>query len=285
MTPSKLANDIEKIILAVTDTYASEISGIQNSIYNTLVNILKDLDLDSEGYINQSAANRAILSKAESSLAELLPGSSFIQSVSDTLTAIPRIDELNNKYFSGVSDSFKENRNFIKSLQSQAIESIESNLLQDGLTAQVRNPLIDILNRNVNSGGKFSGFLEEVRDFVKGNEDVEGRILSYSRTYVSDALFDYSRTFQEAMTADLKLDWYFYSGGLMDTTRPFCAEKAGKFFHRKEVEKWPAQSWQGKRPGTTKSSIFIFLGGYNCRHSLIPVDQSIVDKESLERIN
>ncbi len=30
--------------------------------------------------------------------------------------------------------------------------------------------------------------------------------------------------------------------------------------------------------------IFIFLGGYNCRHSLIPVSEKIVPKEDLSRI-
>lgn len=284
MKAEKLADEIEKIILAVTDTYAGEITAIQDQIYNRLARILKDLELDSEGYIKQSAANRSVLNTAESALGELIPGASFVQAVSSTLGSINTINELNASYFSSISETFSENRNFIKSLQAQTIESIESTLLQDGLTAEITNPLVDILNRNVNSGGQFSGFLEEIRDFVKGNPNVDGRILSYSRTYLSETLFNYSRAYQESMTADLKLDWYMFSGGVMDKSREFCIERSGNYYHRKEIEKWPNLSWQGKRQGTTKSSIFIFLGGYNCRHSLIPVSEKIVPKEDLARI-
>lgn len=284
MNPENLANEIERIIQSVTDAFGQDIIALQDQIYSRLSRILKDLELDSEGYIKQTAANRSILIDAESAIDELLPGRSFTEAVSSTLGTINTINTLNADYFSTVSEGFKENRNFIKSLQTQTIESIESTLLQDGLTAQIKNPLTDILNRNVNSGGQFSGFLEEVRAFVKGDDQVEGRILSYSRTYLSDTLFNYSRAYQEAMTADLKLDWYMFSGGVMDKSREFCIERTGKFYHRKEIEKWPNMDWKGKRQGTTKSSIFIFLGGYNCRHSLIPVSERIVPKGDLARI-
>lgn len=284
MTPSNLGNEIERIILGVTEQYASDIVGVQEEIYTKLIRILKNLELDSEGYIKQSAANRAILSDAESALDDLLPGSSFTQAVSNTLNAVPAIDLANTEYFSSISESFNENRVFIKSLQSRTINSIESTLLEDGLTAQIKNPLTDILNRNVNSGGQFSGFLEEIRDFVKGNDEIEGRILKYSRTYLSDTLFNYSRSYQESITNDLKLDWYLWAGGLMDTSRQVCVEHAGQYLHRKEIEAIASQDWPGKRQGTTKSSIFTYVGGYNCRHSLIPVHKSIVPKEDLERI-
>lgn len=284
MNPEKLADEIEKIILNVTDAYANDITGLQDSFYNRLVRILKDLELDSEGYIKQSAANRSIMNQAESAINELLPGQAFTEAVSGTLSAINTIDNLNVNYFKSVSEGFNENRNFIKSLQAQTVKSIESTLLEDGLTVQVKNPLVDILNRNINSGGQFNGFLEELRTFIKGTEGVEGRILSYSRTYLSDSLFNYSRSYQEAMTADLKLDWYLWAGGIQDTSRSICVEHSGKYLHRKEIEKISEQDWAGKRPGTTKSSIFIFVGGYNCKHSLIPVSESAVPKEDLKRL-
>lgn len=283
MSPNRVADEIEKIIIAVTDRYAGEITTLEESIYNRLVSILKDLELDSDGYIKQSAANRTVLNQAESAIDELLPGSSFTQIVSNTLESINTINSLNTEYFTGVSDNFNENRNFIKSLQTRTVESIENNLLGDGLKAQIKNPLSEILNKNINSGGQFSGFLEEVRGFIKGTPELDGRLVSYSRGFVRDTLFQYSRSYQESMTADLKLDFYSYSGGLMDTSRDFCIERAGNYYHRKEIESWASQNWQGKYRGTTSSSIFTYCGGYSCTHSLIPVHRSIVPKEVIQR--
>ncbi len=283
MSAQELAEEIESIVLSATEVFGEGVEKVQGVLYNRLLSVLKDLELDSEGYIKQSALNRRILYEAENVINEYLPGESLTQMISRSLVTIPELDSLNTTYAFKISDSFKPNRTYFKSLQSQTIQNIESTLLQDGLTAQIKNPLVDILNQNINSGGLFSGFLEQIQNFVKGNEEIEGRILSYSRTYLRDTMFNYSRTFQQAITADLGLEFYVYSGGTMDTTRDFCKARSGKFFHHDEVQNWAKQSWQGKRQGTTGSSIFSFCGGYNCTHSLIPVDSSIVPKEVIER--
>lgn len=283
MSASQLAEQIERDILSKVEEFSAEVDAFQGVLYNKILSVLKDLELDGEGYIIQSAANRRILYDAENLIYDLLPGENFTAIVSQALTVIPALDALNNEYFSSINPDFNPNRNFISSLQKQTIQSIEINLLQDGLTALVKNPLVGILNQNINSGGQFSGFLEQVQNYIKGNDEVEGRLLSYSRTYLSDALFDYHRAFQQAMVSDLKLLWYSYNGGVTDKTRPFCEERVGNFYHQKEIEQMALLDWKGKRPGTTASSIFIFCGGYNCRHSLIPVHDSIVPKEDKQR--
>ena len=50
----------------------------------------------------------------------------------------------------------------------------------------------------------------------------------------------------------------------------------GKFYKKEEVEKWANQNWAGKREGTTASTIFIYAGGYNCRHQIIYVSEAAV---------
>jgi hypothetical protein len=283
MKPEALAAAIEKLIVDTTDDYAKVAIEVQEAIYSRLLRTLKGLELDNEGYILQSSANRKILGQAEEIVNDQLPGTKFTKSVSESIGAVPKIDTLNNSYFSSISDAFKENRNFIKSIQSQTVASIEQNLLQDGLKIQVKTPITDILNRNINSGGQFKGFLDELRTYITGDNKVEGRILSYSRGYLKDALIQYSRTYQQAMTADLKLEFYLYSGGLIDTSRPFCVERAGKYFHHKEIESWAGLNWSGKIPTTTESSIFVFVAGYGCQHELIPVSRIIVPEDVIQR--
>lgn len=283
MSTQQLAEEIETLIESTMEVFSIEVEAIQGRLYNRLLSVLKELELDDDGYIKQSSVNRRVLLDAENLINEYIPGESLTAAVSRAVGVIVDLDSFNSKYFSELSPSFNPNRNYFKSLQNKTIKNIESTLLQDGLTAQIKNPLVDILNQNINTGGKFSGFLHQVRNYIEGEEN-EGKLYSYSRTYLSDALFNYSRAFQQAITADLKLTWYSYSGGSMDKTRDFCLERAGNFYHQSEIEKWANQDWQGKNPATTESSIFIYCGGYNCRHSLIPVSKLIVPKEDLARV-
>lgn len=281
MTPSQLADEIERLIASAGESLTATIIRIQNKLFSNLAEVLKDLEL-SEGYIIQSASNRKILHRAENEFDNVIQNSGYQNAVENYLKVIPKVDLQNIKYFTGLQESFSPNRTFIKELQKQVIKDVNSLILQDGVTSQVKIPLNNILNQNINSGGSFTGFQEQLRTFIKGGE-VEGRLLKHVRTHITDIIFNYSRSWQQAVTADLKLEYYLYSGGLMDKSRPFCVERAGQFFSHKEVESWADLEWQGKNPLTTKSSIFIFCAGFNCRHSLIPVSKTIVPQEVIDR--
>lgn len=279
MTPKQIADQIEELIVAASDVFANKVYLVEKRLYNDFLNQLKNLELDSSGYIKQNSANRAILNRAESLFNESINQSGYQNSINKALESIPRIDALNTDYFSSMESSFQVNKRFMASLQRSTITTLENSLLNEGLQAQIRQPLIQILNQNINTGGSFNGMLKQVQEFILGNEDREGKLLRYSKQILKDALFQYSRAYQESVTNDLGLDWYMYEGGIMDKSRPFCIARHGKFFHRKTIESWTSLEWKGKAEGTTESSIFIFVGGYNCNHSLIPVHVSIVPKE------
>lgn len=283
MNPDDLATAVESMILSASSLFETSIIKIQNKLYDKVFLILKDLELDADGNILQNTANRKILRTTQSQFDAIISSNEYQNAVQKQVDVIPKLAALNSAYFEGISKGFTPNKNFLKSLQTQTINNINSLILQEGVKAQVQIPLNQILEQNISTGGNFQGMLKQVQEYIIGSPEVEGRLLRYSKTFLRDALFQYSRSFQEAMTGDLKLDWYLYSGGIIDTTREFCAEKAGKFFHRTEIEQWPADSWKGKIPGTTASSIFVLLGGYNCSHSLIPVSEVAVPKEDLAR--
>lgn len=283
MTAQRAAESIEGLIIDANSKYATRILRVQNKLYDDLVTILKFIELDDQGYIKQTAGNRQILRAAQLQFDKTISSTNYADIVQSHVDIIPGIDEINNTYFASVSSAFKPNRAFIKSIQSQSIETINSLVLQDGLAAQVKIPLNQILQQNINTGGSFSGMLDQLRTFIKGDESVDGRLLSYSRTILRDSLFQYARTYQNSITEDLGLVWFRYVGGIMDKSREFCRDRNGGYFHQKEIESWANLDWKGKNPLTTKSSIFILVAGFNCVHQLIAVSDSVVPSEDKKR--
>ena len=284
MSPGTVADKIDGLIGASNDAFIKEVGAVQEGLYKNLITVLKGIEIDGQGYITQSVGNRRILGEAISAIDESFgDNSAYHRAVSEHIQTIPEIDKLNQAYFETISPGFQPNRVFIKNLQKNIISNLESNLLNDGLQVAIKNPLVDILNRNVSVGGSYSGFLQEVRGFIIGEPDREAKLLKYSRTYLTDALFQYARAYQESVTNDLGLDWYNYNGGLIKDSREFCRDRAGGYFHRKEIESWASLDWQGKNSATTKSSIFVFVGGWACRHSLIPVHISVVPAIDVDR--
>lgn len=284
MNPEELASVIDRLVMSADTRYTSSVARIQKDLYNQLSVTLKDLELDDDGYVRQNAFNRKVMGRAEAKIQEVFSSPLYTTAVANYVQAVPKVDIQNVKYFKAIDPGFSPKRQFLANLQTETIATIEKYVLQDGLQSQVIQPLIQILNQNINSGGQFSGFLQQVRDYVVGTESVEGRALSYSRTYLRDSLFTYTRTYQQSVTNDLGLEWYVYAGGLMDKSRNFCVHRSGNYYHHSEVESWASETWQGKKSGTTESSIFLFAGGWNCSHEIIPVSNLIVPPSDLVRI-
>lgn len=90
---------------------------------------------------------------------------------------------------------------------------------------------------------------------------------------------------------DLGIEFYFYSGSCIATTRDFCLEHANKYFHYKEIMDWAIEDWEGKHLKTNEKTIFKYVGGYckkgdkneTCKHVLMPASQFSVPKDVLKR--
>lgn len=281
MTPKNLAEKIENRSLRAVERLNKVVVSVQNDAYGDVIVVLKKLALDSDGYILQNAENRAIIREANRAFSRALENSGYVDGLNQFTVTFNVIDDLNAEYFQDFN-GFSPNRQFMKSLQKQAVLDIEKMLLNEGLEAQIKQPLLQILNQNINSGGSFTGMLDQVRNYIKGT-DADGRLLRYSKQITKDLLFNYSRTYQSAVASDLGLEFYLYVGGIIRTSRDWCREKAGNYFHHKEIEGWASEEWSGKRADTTENSIFIYAGGYGCLHQILPVSEAIVPEEVIKR--
>lgn len=283
MTPSDLADRISSITSRAEERLEAAVTKTQRELFDQVQAMLTRLELDGDGLIKQSADNRKLLQQADRVFERAIKESGYYANLDQYGEAISSLTAANDTYFSTIIDSFTVDARYLKSLQKSSLETIESLMANDGLTVQLKQPLKDILNQNVNSGAAFSDLLKQVRGFINGSVDREGKLMRYSKQISRDTLFNFSASMQEAISENAGLEYYIYLGGTMKESRDFCVARANQYFHRKEIEGWASLNWAGKRAGTTKSSIYIYRGGYSCTHSLIPVSKAVVPKEVIER--
>lgn len=283
MTPNQLTDRVSGIVEKAEKALEKSVNSTQKALFEEIQILLNKLELDPEGLIKQNQANRKILARADEYFNQAFKDSGYFQSLNSYSDSIGELTAVNSNYFNFVLDSFKVDAQYLKSLQTSAIQTIENYLANDGLELTLKQPLREILNVNVNSGASLADMTKQVRQFILGTQDTEGKLMRYSKQISRDTLFNYSSAFQESVSQKSGLQYYLYSGASRKDSRDFCVTHANKYYHKKEVEKWAGQSWQGKRSGTTSSTIFVYRGGYNCEHSLIPVSESVVPKDVLER--
>lgn len=283
MTPDVLAARVDTIISKTEAALISRAKKTQVELFDQMSVLLNKLTLDEQGNIIQNQANRSILAQSNTYFNKGM--GEYYDSLNSLPNTIANITTQNALYFETVLESFTPSAQYIKSLQTQTVLQAESLLANEGIELALKQPITSILNQNINTSAAYSDLVKQLRTFILGNDQVEGTLLRYSKQIVTDTLFNYNRAMQEAVSANSGLEWIKYVGGVMDTTRPFCAARAGNYYHKTEVEKWASQDWEGKRKGTNSSTIFIYAAGYNCRHQIIYVHESTVPKNVLDRIN
>lgn len=127
--------------------------------------------------------------------------------------------------------------------------------------------------------------IEAIDVLALGGEDqAQGSVARIVAQPVSDATAIHERATTQEVARQLNIKFYRYQGSEIDTTRPFCAERRGKVWHEAEIRAWAREDWAGKRPETTAGNIFDLLGGYNCRHILVPLAKRDVPEADLERM-
>lgn len=284
MTPSELSGKVDGIITKAEAAFGKTVSQTQTALFEQMQLLMNKLELHPDGTIMQNRANREVLAKVDVYFNKAFTETGYYNELNGFTGDILKITSENTAYFSFVSEEFTANAQWIKSLQKQTMSDVTNLLANEGLEAAMKQPITSILNQNVNTSASFNDLLKQVREFTLGTDELQGQLQRYSRQIVNDTLFNYNRALQEAISEQAGLKWYVYSGGLRADSRPFCVHRAGKYYHKDEIEKWAVQDWAGKRRGTTASTIFIYAGGYFCSHQLIAVSESVVPKSALKRI-
>lgn len=283
MTPDQLSARVETIVSKAETALGSQVNKTNQALFEQMQILLNRLDLNPDGTIKQNQANRAILAKSEEYFNKAFNQSGYYESLNALPNTIGNITGVNSMYFGAVVEGFTIDSQYIKSLQKQTITQLESLLANEGIDVIMKNPLTDILNQNINSGASITDLTAQLREFILGSDQLEATLLKHAKQITNDTLFNYNRALQEAISQKAGLQFYVYSGGIMDDSREFCVVRAGKYFHKKEVEAWGSLTWTGKRKGTNSSTIFVYAGGYFCKHLLVAVSEATVPKNVIER--
>lgn len=89
------------------------------------------------------------------------------------------------------------------------------------------------------------------------------RELRHVATFYDTGVSVFARQVQELKATGEDGELLLFAGPIDAKTRPFCLQRAGKIYRRSEIQTWD----NGQLPGPPE----LVLGGYNCRHLLVPV--------------
>jgi hypothetical protein len=175
---------------------------------------------------------------------------------------------LNVEYLQGALGKF-DYKNIYKAVYETSKKTAIELLAESAVVTAVDDFKI-LLQDSITNSDTFGDMVDSISASIQGNNKIEGNLVRYARQNAIDLFAGTERNMTKVIADDLGIEFFEYAGGLMDTTRPFCQERAGKVYHKKEIESWGTKTWAGQAKGTTPRTIFTLAGGYNCNHDFIP---------------
>lgn len=286
-------NDLLKRLDDVPDSFINSIETYENKLVREILALVELLERK-DGEIILSSQNLAKIDTIASDLRNFMFNGEYAQIISTFANEFNLQKALTSDYFLSTFDSFSP-----KSLYDEAYRiafAKELSLFSSEAINQVFiTPIVGNLEAAITGKQTFKDLTDAIYDFVKGQEQLEGQLTRYVKLRAKDSFTIVNRTYSQVISTDLDVQFYQYLGGLIKDSRCFCVERAGKYFHKVQVQLFGAKKdlgscrtesqgvirWDGMAKGTNESTIFNFAGGYNCNHTFVPVSAISVPKEIL----
>jgi len=246
--------------------------------------ILKDLDglKIVDGKIEASKDNLAKINSILENLKRTLFGSDYLNAIKEFAGEIGSQAKLNNKILEQTIGTFEDSEMLKATVERSQMNALL--LLDEGaVTNTLLQPIAQILTNSIVSNVSFQQAVATLRENMVGEKSLLGR---YSKTIIKDAFSISDRQYNQLISKENGIEFYRYDGGKLKTTRYFCCVRSNKIYHYKEISSWGSKPslWNkgdatgcdklnggGMNPDTNSSTIFSYLGGYNCQHILVPI--------------
>ena len=291
-----------KHVLSIIDNesekFDSVITKTEKAMLSAAVNAIKKLDVDASGNIRTTTANIKLLATIRTKLATVASNKEFMGGVKSVANAMDKLYKAQVEYYSKAFPQKTLGENAKKkhqALQQIAINNVASGLSQSALTASVVEPLNKMLLRAVTSGAKYADLIDEFHKQLESSDDSTSALAKYAKTYATTAMTQLAGENNRLFTDDLGAEWFQYVGSVIETSRQFCELLTEKeYIHKSEIKDILAGYIEidgkvhecemnpktglpkGLIEGTTEQNFQVNVGGWNCRHQLIPISELMV---------
>ena len=271
-----------KLLENVPEEIATAAERAQREAWRKIAPLLAEMDVDADGNIAQTEDNIRRIGGITEELNKVLAGGEYKAAVQSFLASIDEGVQLTDDIAKKIDNSFKPD-NVQKQLLNISKQNAINAFFGSGLRERVTQPFLEQLTANVAARAPLREAVKALQGVIEGTDSTDGRLLANVRTTANTAQAIADRSYAAAVNEELGIEYFQYLGGEIPTTRSFCEHREGAIFHRKEIEAWGDGknsggindirngTWDGRIDGTDSRSIFTFVGGWNCRHYLVPV--------------
>ena len=270
-TVKEMMKKRNKLIGSLLSSMQKQVAENQKKTLERLLEKFVDkLQTDEDGKVINNDHNRELLNRIDEVFRDYQKAEAK-QTISLLLNSVASIMNFNQGYFQALDGNARtlkimpKVKSFMKSwlgISGDAVEPngfIEKLVSNDSAKIALKNTAMKIV---IGQEGLESA-KKEIKLLVEGNPDTLGAFEKHQRTFANDLYSQIDRATAKTIATDLGFVFAIYEGSLIETSREFCIEHAGKIYHVDEIK-----AFKPKKGIPPNYNPFTSLGGYNCLHHL-----------------
>ena len=268
-TPTELIKQIQELQLAIETRMDESLPRVFAKLSDQVIDLASDLSLDPK----DRAKSLKELIKLKKDIANtIITNAPYQLQVAEVIKGFEMLAELSNEYITVAIGDFKPKKALYEAILETNIATTKDALLGGGISENFGTAIQEVLKDNIAGIGTRSELNKTLRKFIEGTDTEKAFLNRYIKQVTNDSVMTFNAEYIQTIAEDLDVEYYLYQGTLIEDSRPFCVSRAGRYFTTEEVKDWgDLGKWNGKNTNTNRSTIFIYRGGYNCRHQLWPV--------------
>lgn len=151
----------------------------------------------------------------------------------------------------------------------------------------LKNSIKDKIIKGITNKKPVTDLIKTLEKTIVGNPEVDGGLVKHFNQNMHDTYNQFDRTTSMKYAERLDLQFFIYQGGKIKTSRPFCIDRDNKCFTVQEAEKWGSLIGTEKGPMADKNDYnpLVDCGGFNCRHSIDYISNSLAKRYRPDMFN
>lgn len=266
----------------VPDELLSRIQKVQKKVFPQVLDLISLIDRDKDGMIELTDNNLKLLANIQGQLRDVLLTSEYTEIVDEFIEEFKVQQGVSDAMFKKAFSQFAEDPKAAE-LVTLSQKRAAKIFIDEVTDVKFAGAIYDSLELAISNNASYAETVRQLQAIVIGDEETEGKIYQYARQIAHDQFALADRSYTSAVSEELDAEWFFYAGSVISGSREFCVERHNQYYYYKEIEQWASLDWDGKMDDTNEQTIFSTAGGWNCRHSIIPVSIMAVPMEVVRR--
>lgn len=276
------------------DIFLDEIKKLEKSFFSKVLSIIRGFSTKGGKLVNDDTNNQLLL-KLRGRLREALADSTLESKTRQFLTNFDKVKDLNRDLLVDINKvSYSKIESLVNTTQREYVEELTRGLLsQDAQDVGMIKPVQKIMFRQITTGISVSEAENELRRFIKTDEDGLGHLSRYVRTYAMESINRFNGEINHQAAVEFDLDGFSFVGSLIANSHVNCRQmingtgSLGDYMITDGINEGLYRisdlpkmisimksrlSWGKKTtPLVNTNNYFVYRNHWGCRHEILPV--------------